>query len=324
MRLGVGIAILLLAALMPAVAQSQPAQSLDDAWWTGPMLAPSASTLPRGHILIEPYLFDLIGYGRYDRDGESRSIRHTERFGSLTYLNYGLADRFTVGVIPTFAYNTVSDGLSSSGIGFGDVTFQGQYRLRQFHKGSWLPTTSVCVQESFPTGKYDRLSRPADGIGSGAYTTTIGLYTQTFFWLPNGRILRMRINGSESFSRRASIEGASVYGTDVGFRGWARPGASFLFDAAWEYSLTKRWVLALDATYSHGGNTSVVGYDSRNPTVARSLRLDSGPNDAFVMAPALEYNLNSKVGVLLGMRVVPAGRNVTATVAPVLAINIVH
>ena len=29
-------------------------QSLDDAWWTGPMLAPSAATLPRGHFLIEP------------------------------------------------------------------------------------------------------------------------------------------------------------------------------------------------------------------------------------------------------------------------------
>jgi hypothetical protein len=31
-------------------------QALDNAWWTGPMLAPSAATLPRGHFLIEPYL----------------------------------------------------------------------------------------------------------------------------------------------------------------------------------------------------------------------------------------------------------------------------
>jgi hypothetical protein len=29
-------------------------QSLDDAWWTGPMLAPSAATLLQGHFLIEP------------------------------------------------------------------------------------------------------------------------------------------------------------------------------------------------------------------------------------------------------------------------------
>jgi hypothetical protein len=29
-------------------------QSLDDAWWTGSMLAPSGSTLLQGHFLIEP------------------------------------------------------------------------------------------------------------------------------------------------------------------------------------------------------------------------------------------------------------------------------
>ncbi len=38
-------------------------QSLEDAWWTGPMLAPSAATLPRGHLLIEPYLYDVIAQG---------------------------------------------------------------------------------------------------------------------------------------------------------------------------------------------------------------------------------------------------------------------
>ena len=35
-------------------------QSMDDAWWTGPLLAASASSLPRGHFLVEPYLYDII------------------------------------------------------------------------------------------------------------------------------------------------------------------------------------------------------------------------------------------------------------------------
>ena len=47
-------------------------QSLDDAWWTGPILAASASTLPQGHALIEPYLYDVISNGRYDSEGERR------------------------------------------------------------------------------------------------------------------------------------------------------------------------------------------------------------------------------------------------------------
>src|SRR5262249_40443356 len=146
-------------------------QSLDDAWWTGPMLAPSAATLPRGHFLIEPYLYDVTLQGNFDHAGQRCSLPHANGFGSLTYMLYGLANKFTIGMIPTFGYNTVSKGPSSAGIGLGDLTVQGQYRLFQFHEGSWLPTMSVAMQETLPTGKYDRLGqRPTDGFGSGAYT----------------------------------------------------------------------------------------------------------------------------------------------------------
>ena len=49
-------------------------QSTDDAWWTGPMLAASPNTLPRGHFLVEPYVYDV-------------RTAHADGFGSLTYLN---------------------------------------------------------------------------------------------------------------------------------------------------------------------------------------------------------------------------------------------
>src|SRR5690606_22032936 len=65
-------------------------QSLDDAWWTGPILAAGAGTLPQGGTLIEPYLFDTIRYGRYDRDGNERSASRTHSFGSLTYILHGV------------------------------------------------------------------------------------------------------------------------------------------------------------------------------------------------------------------------------------------
>lgn len=47
-----------------------------------------------------------------------------------------------------------------------------QYRLTQFQRGSWVPTFSINLQESLPVGRYDRLQRPSDGFGSGAWTTT--------------------------------------------------------------------------------------------------------------------------------------------------------
>ena len=290
-------------------------QSLDDAWWTGPMLAPSAATLPRGHFLIEPYLYDVIS-------------PHSHGFGSLTYVNYGLVDRVTVGMIPTAGFNKVSNGPSSSGVGLGDLTLQTQYRLTKFHEGSWIPTTSVAVQETLPTGKFDRLGdRPGDGLGSGAFTTTLALYSQTYFWLPNHRILRMRFNLSEAFSSNVNIKDVSVYGTEAGFRGHAEPGNSFLVDASFEYSLTRRWVLAFDVTYRHNGNARVIGSDvpSRNRVQNPSgIQTDSGSSEAFGFAPAIEYSWKSNLGVLLGTRAILAGHRTTASITPAAAINFVH
>jgi hypothetical protein len=292
------------------------------------MLAPSASTLPRGHFLIEPYLFDVIRYGTFDHDGTRRTATHSNGFGSLTYMLYGLADKVTVGLIPTAGYNEMSAGLSSGGVGMGDLTLQGQYRLSKFHVGSWIPTTSLTVQETLPIGKYDRLGdRPSDGMGSGAYTTTLAFYSQTYFWLPNHRILRTRFNVSEAFSNNVSIQDVSVYGTEAGFRGHAKPGNSLFIDSSWEYSLTRSWVLALDLTYRHQSDTLVTGYNILEPNSIPnppSIRQNSGPSDAFGLAPAIEYSWKSSIGVLLGARVIPAGRNTAATVTPAIAINFVH
>jgi hypothetical protein len=298
---------------------SQPSsvarQSLDDAWWTGPMLAPSAATLPRGHFLIEPYLYDVVA-------------AHSNGLGSLTYVNYGLADRLTVGMIPTAGFNLVSNGPNSSGVGLGDVTLQTQYRLTKFHEGSWIPTTSVAVQETLPTGKYNRLGdRPSDGLGTGAYTTTLAIYSQTYFWLRNGRILRMRFNMSQALSNNVIVEDVSVYGTGAGFRGNAKPGSSFYVDASWEYSLTRRWVLALDATYRHNWNTRVTGLDILDPNRTQSpssILLNSGSSEVFAFAPAIEYSWKSNLGVLLGTRIIPAVHNTHASVTPAIAINFVH
>jgi hypothetical protein len=195
--------------------------------------------------------------------------------------------------------------------------------LRLFHEGSWAPTISVALQETLPTGRYDQLGdRPSNALGAGTFTTSPAFYSQTFFWLPNGRILRMRFNVVPSFSRSTTVQDVSVYGTSAGFRGQANPAPSVFVDAAWEYSMTKRWVFALDATYRRQGNTSVNGYNISDP--AEPIRLNSGPSDAFGLAPALEYNWKSNLGVLVGVRFIPVGRNTTTTITPALAVNFVH
>src|SRR5207302_171293 len=282
-----------------------------------------AATLPPGHVLIEPYIYDVTTQGFYNSSGARVGAPHANSFGSLTYINYGLVNRFTVGLIPTFGYNDPSQGLSSAGIGLGDVTVQAQYGLSRFREGHWMPATSVNVQETLPTGKYDRLgARPSDGFGSGAYTTTVGFFSQKYFWLPNSRILRGRFNVQQGFSRSVNVEDVSVYGTAEGFRGHANPGSTLFVDLAGEYSVTRKWVLAFDAIYRHQGNTAVMGYNVQDSS--QLIRLNSGLSQQYGFAPAVEYNWNRSTGVIFGTRFIGPGRNTTRSVTPVVAINYVH
>ena len=303
-------------------------QSLDDAWWTGPIVAAGAATLPQGHALIEPYVYDVITRGRYDSDGNYRSTDTVHSLGSLTYMLYGVTDGFTAGVIPTFGFNDVSNGADSSGPGVGDVTLQAQWRLSQFREGKHVPTSSLVLQQTLPTGKYDRLgTRLSDGLGAGAYTTSLAVHSQYYFWMPNGRILRTRLNVAYALSDSVDVADTSVYGTRAGFRGSADPGNTFSIYSAWEYSVTRNWVLALDAFYQRDASTRIRGtnLETVNGEPQRvPFSVDSGSSWRFGLAPAIEYNFTSRIGVIVGARWFAAGRNTSASVTPVAAINMVY
>jgi hypothetical protein len=317
---GFGLMVAALLAGPAAASDTPPArQALDDAWWTGPLLASGASTLPKGRALIEPYLYDAKPYGVLDGKGKRHPAPDADTFGSQTYLLYGVTDTFTAGLIPRFGYRR-ADGRSSSSVQLGDLTVQGQYRLSQYKEGGRVPTVSLMLQETLPTGRHDRLdNRPNDGFGSGAYATTLGLNSQTYFWTPNGRILRTRLNLAYTVSGQAKLRDMSVYGTPTGFSGRAKPGDSFNVDLAFEYSLTRRWVAALDIAWQRDAATRVSGVDAAGAAYERRAPV----SQALILAPAIEYNISPALGVIAGARIIPAGRNTTASVTPVIAVNYV-
>lgn len=287
-------------------ALAQAPQSLDDAWWTGPMLANSAHTMPQGHMLIESYLYDAIS-------GQANSVN------SLTYLLYGVTDRLTLGLVPTAGYNSVRGGPDSSGVQLGDTQLRAQFGLTSLDAARGIPDLAIALIETVPTGRYDRLgTRRSNGFGNGAYTTALAFYSQMVFWMPNGRLLRTRLDLSQSISRQTSVEDESVYGTGMGFRGHARPGNAFSADAAFEYSLTRSWVLALDVIYNHGNEAIARGTQN-----GQSIVLNSGTSDSLGFAPAVEYSWTPNIGVLAGVRIIPKGHNTPASVTPAIAINYV-
>jgi hypothetical protein len=302
-------------------------QSIDDAWWTGPLLAASPATLSPGHFLIEPYVYDSMVDGQFDSTGARHRTPRDSEFGSQSYVLYGLTDRVTVGIIPRIAYSEPSQGQASTSLGLGDLTAQAAYRLSRFLDEGWLPALSIVLGETLPTGRYDRLGdRAGDGLGAGAYTTTASLYSQYYLWMPNGRLLRTRLDVSQSWSNEVRLRDTSVYGTAPGFRGYARPGNSLVIDSAWEYSVTQRWVAALDVVFDTAGSTQVSGIQPQpqhDGLTWNPIQSGSGSTRSLGLAPAAEFNWSANAGVIVGVKFVAAGHNTAAAVIPIAAVNLV-
>lgn len=69
--------------------------------------------------------------------------------------------------------------------------------------------------------------------------------------------------------------------------------------------------------------TRVSGINTAGGTLA-PYSANSNTGRELYVAPALEYNVSNTLGVILGARIFAAGRNETAFVTPVIAINYVH
>jgi hypothetical protein len=54
------------------------------------------------------------------------------------------------------------------------------------------------------------------------------------------------------------------------------------------------------------------------------VRVESTVSHTLALAPALEFSWRNNIGVLIGVRVIAAGRNTPFTVTPAIAINYVH
>lgn len=270
---------------------------------------------------MEPLLSDSIPYTRFDGEGAGHYVSHMNELGTSLPMKYGVTDRLAVGAILRLGYDWAARGPSSSRIGVGDPSVMLQYRLTEYQPGSWSPAVAINVQESLPAGRYDRLDRQTNGLGSGAYTTTVATCFQSFFWMPNGRVVRARVDLFYAVSRRVSVDGPSVYGTPADFRGSAARGDSVSIDLALEYSATRNWVLASDFWFERDASTRVMGAYSQPGGGIRNVRSASGAGRELIVAPAVEYNWSSRLGIIVGVRTTAVGRNEFGFIAPVVAFS---
>ncbi len=307
-------------AAKPALADEAPAlageasirESLDDAWWNGPLLAIPAGTIPEGTFAAGAALLDQFSHAGGGANAVPAPGLNEADFRSA--LIYGVSDNLNLGLWPLMGLGELPQGQRGSDVELGDWIVEGQYRLHDFRQGEWLPAISLDLAETFPTGRYDRLPPASDPLGAGAYSTTVGLYTQMPLWMPTGRILRAEFNLSYTLSGRVGISGMSVYGTADGFSGHANPGSSILGDLTLEYSMSRRWSAATEIQLELDNPTHVAGADASGAP----LQASSGLGHVLYVTPYLEYYWSATEGLSFGTRIYATGHNETPTVTPVI------
>jgi hypothetical protein len=304
---------LALCAANPAMADgTSPRQTMNNAWWNGPLLSFPAITIPAGSFAAGAGLYDQISHAASGPNAVPAPGLNEAEFRSAFL--YGVSDDFNLGLWPLLGVGALPPGRSEPHLALGDSILEDQWKLRDYQEGHWMPGIALNLAETFPTGRYDRLGPSSHPLGVGAYATAAMLLVQSVFWMPTGRMLRAELNLSYTFFSRVGLSGMSVYGTDDGFLGHADPGSSVLGDLTLEYSLSRRWSLATEIQLELDNPTHVAGVDGSG----QLLQASSGLGHVLYVTPFLEYGWSPADSLSLGVRLDAASHNETPTVTPVI------
>jgi hypothetical protein len=287
-------------------------------WFTGPIFAPAGRNMPRGHTNFELYGLDVLTNGLYDDEGRIQKI---PLFKSLVFsplLTHGFTDWLDIQLSIPYTFNSTQgvhyNRITDTSLGAGIPLLEQKNKVR--------PDIRFFIQETFPTGKFDHLN-PAflgtDATGLGSYRTLLSLNFQYLCEIYNAHYLRTRLFLSTLLSSTIRVQGLNSFGGALNTDGVIDPGSEENIDLAFEYTLTQNWVLVMEGYYSEGQATRFNGIldfvNDGTVTIGNRHYYEYG------LAPALEYNFTSDLGVIGGIWFPVQGKNTSRFIGYVLAIN---
>ncbi|MCE0722882.1 hypothetical protein [Legionella resiliens] len=282
--------------------------ALASPWFTGPLLAPAGKTIPAGHINFEPYAF----YSGYPKGFRNFEVVPILSIGILSFVD----------LQTSLPYDYSWDD-RQHGNGIGDYSLALGFQVLRQKENSWLPDLRVVVQEVFPTGRFENLDPQrlgTDQTGLGAYQTYLGFNFQKLLQFHNGRYLRTRLSLVGARFSEITVHNLNVFGGTSGTRGKVKLDNSYSADLAFEYTLTQNWVPVFEVLYVHSPGSHFDGNPGFTPggTLAG---LGGRANEQASLAPAVEYNFNSNIGLIGGVWFSVTGPHAAKFVTGALALN---
>ena len=297
--------------------QLKRAEEMFDPWYTGPLLTPSASMVAPGYGNTQFYAFVTQNYASFNEDRKSVGFENDSfNFNPSDILQFGVTDS----VDTTISLQTQTNWLQGrSAGGFGDLQWAVGFKIQG--QTLYVPKMKFSIQETFPTGAYQRLrSDGLDSAGGGAYTTSFSFaMTKIMFWATQHPV-NARLAIAYKLSTPVKVHGFNSYGGGYGTRGVVKPGNSFNADFGIEMSFNQHWVLATDVVYTMSNRTKFHGHFGLTAD-GTPASVGGGFSDNLSLAPAIEYNWSANLGLLAGVQFSVYGRNSTNFISSIISLT---
>jgi hypothetical protein len=286
---------------------------LEDPIYAGTLLAFIPENIPPKQVYVSYYINSTLQYGSYNNQSEFIREKTIHTPSTSLFIETGITSILDI---------SINIGANYSQIGnYQSLTYQDTqaflgFQLALDKKGEWIPDIRFLVGENFPTGSYQRLNPKkhlTDSSGTGSYQTIFTLVTQKVFYPFCFHPFNINLNFEYITSTKTNVRGYSVYGGDPSTYGTIKPGNQFIFNFAFEFSLTQNFVICSDVHYIYQSASKFSGYSASR----------AGSNSLYQLsvAPGLEYNPSLNFNIVLGTWFTIAGKNSFQFITPMLNIT---
>lgn len=290
-------------------------------WTTGPILTPSARTLPKGHINFQPYVFYSDVQGHFDNHWKLETGSNAENVNFETWITYGLTDWMDVTLMGQF-FSNIKGSKSYTALGNSLLGFDFQL-LKEDLKG-YTPAVKLILCEVFPTGSYNDLDYTEGGLdatGDGSYSTKIGIVFGKTYHIKDFIWVNTRYSLGYFYFSPVKVKGFNTYGGGFNTYGTVTRWGSLPISVGIELTLTRNLAVAFDILSLLGGPNKFKG----NPGFTD---LGVAPNIGnkrvyqLSIAPAVEWSFSPQLGLICGGWFSLYGHNADKFSSFVFSINI--
>lgn len=279
-------------------------------WFTGTALAPSAVNASPGHPVAASVTSFSATYGKYEDNWRLRKTENIWAINPFFELFVGMNDLIGIDIYASFISN-FKKGQNSTHL--QDTIFLLGFQIAKDIPRTWIPDIRFLIQETIPTGNYQKLNPKKLGIdstGQGSFQTGFNIVTQKLFQMEENFLL-LKWTVGYLFPAPTRVKGLNTYGGGPGTLGKVFPGQTLMLYFSGEYSLNQKLVLAFDSFFEYQGKSTFSGKLGSNSSGVKNL-VGTPPAIQISVAPQVEYNFSGRSGVLFGVWATVFGKNSTA------------